>query len=102
VFAVQVLLREEQQAQEGDVKTKNPGILSYRFGGIRVSFPVSGALQKASRDAAPSLHGDAPLPSPRATTSAFRPGSVGSAVQLDVPDQIFSTTHSRISAERSG
>jgi hypothetical protein len=34
--------------------------------------------------------------------TAVQSGSVGSDTQLDVPDQIFSTTLSRISAERSG
>ena len=39
---------------------------------------------------------------PTTPSSGVRPGSVGSDPQLDVPDQFFSTTHSRISAERSG
>ena len=43
-----------------------------------------------------------PTPPHMPPASAVRTSSVGSDAQLDVPDQIFSTTHSRISAERSG
>ena len=71
-----------------------PEILSYRFGGIRVSFPVSGALQKASEDAAPSLHGDAPLSTLPRPTSVVRLGPVRSVrIRNPMRPIDFSATH---------